>query len=229
MDSARRKNITSKISRLKAEITANPVTPLIDAGIFQTIMEDIDSEEDQYTYKGIIQDKVKDITDMIPQPIIDVAKQVVMSHDTKTYIALKNTTQFSDFVARYALHKHNISKSNPERMTEEESLDDIEEIFINYDLPTGTALQYANDMGLIMFTKFWMRIQKIYLRILLKSPGRTLSILVGNDALLGIASIANSSLIFGNTPQLQNLFEHLSTAIETPGFNAVVDAGEIIL
>ncbi len=229
MASARRKNITSKISRLKAEITANPVTPLIDAGIFQTIMEDIDSEEDQYTYKGIIQDKVKGITDMIPQPIIDVAKQIVMSHDTKTYIALKNTTQFSDFVARYALHKHNTSKSNPERMTEEESLDDIEEIFINYDLPTGTALQYANDMGLIMFTKFWMRIQKIYLRILLKSPGRTLSILVGNDALLGIASIANSSLIFGNTPQLQNLFEHLSTAVETPGLNAIVDAGDIIL
>lgn len=226
---ARRKNITSKISRLKAEITANPVTPLIDAGIFQTIMEDIDSEEDQYTYKGIIQDKAKGITDMIPQPIIDVAKQIVMSHDTKTYIALKNTTQFSDFVARYALHKHNTSKSNPERMTEEESLDDIEEIFINYDLPTGTALQYANDMGLIMFTKFWMRIQKIYLRILLKSPGRTLSILVGNDALLGIASIANSSLIFGNTPQLQNLFEHLSTAAATPGLNAIVDAGDIII
>jgi hypothetical protein len=227
MTKARRKSTERKVSRLKADITANPVTPLIDAGVFQTIMEDVDTNETQFSYKGIIQEKTKKLTDRIPQPIIDLSKQVVMSHDTGTYKALKNTTQMSDFVARYALHKYNMSASNPKRMTEAESMDAIEEVFINYDLPTGTALQYANDMGLIMFTKFWMRIQKVYLKVLLESPGRALSILVGNEFLFDLTSIADSSLVFGNTPQLQNLLRHLSTASDTPGLAALLKAFEL--
>ena len=47
---------------------------------------------------------------------------------------------------------------------------DIWNMFINYDKPQSSIEQYANDIGLIMFTKFLKRIQFIIAKGFIQSP-----------------------------------------------------------
>jgi hypothetical protein len=53
----------------------------------------------------------------------------------------------------------------------------ITETFIDYDLPTSPELQYANDISLILFTKFYLRIQKIIFQTYKNAPAKFLGLL----------------------------------------------------
>ena len=37
----------------------------------------------------------------------------------------------------------------------QEAITEASQTFINYDVPTSPGMQYMNDMGLFMFTKFF--------------------------------------------------------------------------
>lgn len=54
------------------------------------------------------------------------------------------------------------------------SLDDAisqaQETFINFDVPTSRGLDYANKMGLFMFTKFFIRFQKVLQKQIKDNP-----------------------------------------------------------
>ena len=84
----------------------------------------------------------------------------------------------SDFVARYTLHKHNLDvgvsaiKSGEKTAQEvfEDSIDRIMDTFVNYEEPSHKTIQWLNDVGLLMFTKFFIRIQKVILRQYKEKP-----------------------------------------------------------
>jgi len=57
-------------------------------------------------------------------------------------------------------------------------VEDIVETFINYDTPSLPLLQYANDMGLVMFTKFWLRNQRVLVKTARKHPVGALGLTV---------------------------------------------------
>lgn len=164
--------IKSKINNLKHQIASNPVKPMVDSGIFQTIVEDIANDTELYTYKSKLDEIVEPLTNRVNSTVKEGVSQVAMTHDTQLYKFLRDSTQYSDFIARFALHQHNLKKG----MSEADSLVDIVDSFINYDLPTHPLLQYGNDMGLIMFTKFFIRIQKVILKKVGKAPARFLGL-----------------------------------------------------
>lgn len=179
-----------RISRLKNSIATNPVNDLIERGIFQSIVEDISTVDNEYTYKNQLQKWASPVTDKIPKGIKTGLKQVVIAQDTGVYKFLRDTTQLSDFVARYSLHQHNLKKG----MNVDQSLQDIVRTFIDYDNPTHVALQYANDMGFVMFTKFFLRIQRVIADLILNHPGKTLSLFVLQNALADLPDILDSFL-----------------------------------
>lgn len=156
-----------KIAMLETELNENPVKELIDEGVYQSIVEDVDVEDDQFTYKSKLQEWItpKFVSDgKVPQLLTDIGQNLIISHETTLYKALRDATQLSDFVARYTLHQANLENG----MTNKESIQDIVDTFVNYDLPTHKGIQYANDMGLVMFTKFFIRIQKVIARMATK-------------------------------------------------------------
>lgn len=155
-----RKRKEVMIARLKDNLANNPVKEMIDAGIYQSIVEDVDVEDDQFTYKSKLQEWLtpKFVEEgKVPKLLTDVGHNLIISHQTSLYKQLRDATQLSDFVARYTLHQYNMEKG----MSKDESFKMIVDTFINYDLPTHKGIQYANDMGLLMFTKFFIRIQKV--------------------------------------------------------------------
>ena len=60
---------------------------------------------------------------------------------------------------------------------------DIWNMFINYDKPQSSIEQYANDMGLVMFTKFLKRVQHIIAKGFIQSPVSSLLFLLSQSVI----------------------------------------------
>lgn len=183
--------IQERIAELEDAISRNPVKELVDAGLFQTIVEDIDSSEDNYSYKARLVRKVDEHTQWVPKGLKTVAKTLYMAHDTPLYRVMNQATHLSDFVARYTLHQHMTTrKDNP--MASRESLQLAVEAFVNYDIPTHRSVQYLNDTGLIWFTKYYLRIQKVLMHLYKENPGRALGVLALGQFIPSLGNIMDS-------------------------------------
>lgn len=201
------------IALLENEMSTNPVNELIQAGIYQTIVEDVDMDDNPFSFKSKLERKVDPILDKIPDVIRDTGKILFMTHDTQLYKAMRNATQISDFVGRFILHEHNKNKL---KLSKEASIDNIVETFVNYDLPTHRSIQYLNDMGFIMFSKFFMRIQKVILRQLSTRTANVVGLLTIQQLLgINIADIFDGSLFVNGiiTGKFASPDDHLDTII----------------
>lgn len=72
-------------------------------------------------------------------------------------------------------------------MAHNAALADIIDSFINYDIPTGRFMQYMNDMGILLFTKFLFRIQRVIFKSMKGHPANNLA-LYSLQSVLGDAS-----------------------------------------
>ena len=195
------KIINNKIKKIKADklivdtrLANSPVAELNAAGVYQTIVEDIEQETNKYSYKSKIQDWAEPAVSMVPSTIRNGAKHLYMGHDTPIYKFMRDGTQVSDFIARYTLHQHNINNNG---MNSRDSIQQIINIFINYDLPTHKYVQYANDMGLIMFTKFAFRIQRVIVETAKGSPSRAVALAVMQNLAGDISDIMDTNMATG--------------------------------
>ena len=247
LTASERKELKSQLTFLDTRIGRNPVKPLIDEGIFQNIVEDLDLNEDQFSYKSKFMNRIAPgIEQYIPDTATSVFKYAYLTKDNMVYRQLLKATQYSDFVARYALYKHRenqVKKLDPKEFKQYEKLNDkkdkiiriirtskltptqrkvlddelnridkklsknkaalimndalieIIDTFINYDLPTSPLLQYANDMGVLMFTKFLLRIQRIIYRQLKERPVSVISLELMKHGITDFSTILESNLI----------------------------------
>lgn len=196
-----KKGIEERILVLEDAIARNPVRELIEAGLMPSIVEDVAAEEDPYSYKSLLVRKMESATSGVPQPLVNAAKTVYMSKDGAMYKALYRTTQLSDFVARYTLYQHLISREkNP--MSKEAALFEASESFVNYDLPMPKTLQYMDDMGIMPFMKYFLNIQRVIQKTAKENPVRVLSaIALGNVMDLGPIVLSSAAITrIGNNP-----------------------------
>ncbi len=195
---SRKLDISNKITRLEDNLNNNPVKELIDEGIFQSIIEDININENDFSFKRKLTDKFKDKTEKfiansnVRTTATEVYKQAYLTRDTFTYRQLLKATQYSDFVARFTLYQHLTKKKN---VSKDKAIVEIIETFVNYDVPTSPQLQYLNDIGVIMFTKFLFRIQRIILRLLKENPSNALALYSLQGAIGNVADITDSNLL----------------------------------
>ena len=202
----------NKIIFLRDALATNPVKSLIDEGMFKTIVEEIEIDnEEEYSFKELLVDYTRPYTDKIPDNVKKLASNIAMTHKSQLYQAAKDSTQLSDFVARYALHTFNLENG----MSLEDSLLDITETFIDYDLPTSPELQYANDISLILFTKFYLRIQKIIFQTYKNAPAKFLGLLFLEELVDNVSSIDDSVKLPTNMINY-NPISTASNVIEVP-------------
>ena len=89
-----------------------------------------------------------------------------------SYNILRDMAQLSDFGARYALYKHQTKKG----VSTTDAIGNAMSTFIDYDLPSGIGMQYANDMGLVLFSKYLVRVQKVIFETFKENPAKVLAI-----------------------------------------------------
>lgn len=212
-----------QVVELRDRIDRNPVKALIDAGLMPTIVEDVAADDDIYSYKTLLERKAERFTSRVPESIKTVGRNVFMTHDTKAYQFLSKTTQLSDFVARYALYQHLITRAeNP--LSHEEAIQEASDSFVNYDVPMHRTLQYTDDMGFTPFSKYFLRIQRVLMSTLRENPARVLG-MVALGQLVDLGPIVlDSSWVhhFGNNPFRTGALQGFGVVDELPAVAAAM-------
>lgn len=184
--------LEQELVQAQDRMARNPIKPLIDAGLMPTIVEDVEADDSQYSYKSRLQQSLSGFTDKLPKLLKEAGKQVYMTHDTSTYKFLSQTTQLSDLVARYALYQH-LTTRKRDPLSQADALSQAEEAFVNYDLPSHRSIQFMNDMGLVMFTKYYMRIQKVIMRLFRQKPARVLAGVMASHMISNLQTVIDST------------------------------------
>ncbi|MDH1236546.1 hypothetical protein [Stutzerimonas stutzeri] len=182
-----------RIRQLQDSLARNPAKELIDAGMLPTIVEDVALEEDPYSYRSMLKEKVDKYTSKLNPTVKQAAAFVYMAPGTSLHTAMSQATQYSDFVARYTLYQHLISDKKAPK-SKQEALKRISDSFVNYDVPSHRHMQYLNDMGLLMFTKYYLRIQKVIMQMFREHPARAIMMVTLDSYLQGMQTIVDSSM-----------------------------------
>lgn len=201
----------AKQKRLKEELASNKLTPLFNAGVYQSITDDVYTLGNDSAVKNKFEEFADKGLSKLPEKAQYVINTGFMRHGTPIYEGLKEMTQLSDFMARYALHNHFMKQG----MSFEESVEKIVEIFIDYDAFTDKRLQYANDVGLVMFTKYFIRNQRV-IAYLAKERPASAAILIALQAATGVGLPDVFDGTFFNPPSLNNPLEVVDGFTEHP-------------
>lgn len=215
--------IRDEIVRLKDSLARNPVRELIDAGLMPTIVEDVAAEEDIYSYKSALARKTERFTEKLNPNILAAGRFVYMSHDTKMYQSLSRITQLSDFVARYTLYQHLTTRSN-NPLSQADAIQEASDAFVNYDIPMHRGIQFTDDMGFTPFTKYFLRIQRVLLKLARENPARVLMAL-GLNSYMDLGPIVLDSSItqrLGNNPLRSGAFQFPGALDELATVNAAM-------
>ena len=197
------KAATALKNNLESELEANIVAPLMDAGQYSTMVEDLEREPDRYGYRTRMENRIDTVLGgKINNPLVKGARTagsfLLMTNDTTLYKLMNKATIMSDFTSRYALYKHEMEKEISPK-SKEEAIKYARHAFVNYDVPTHKSLQYLNDMGLLLFTKYYLRIQAVIFQMARENPGR-FALLATTGGAFGMPTILDASMLAGNNP-----------------------------
>ncbi|EOE2929749.1 hypothetical protein ACWX7F_002916 [Acinetobacter baumannii] len=161
-----------RYAQLQDALARNPLREFIESGTMPSIVDDIEATQDDYGYKSLMAKKMEPLTNHIPDWMKTVGKTAVLSQGTIGHNLMSAATQYSDFTARYVLYNHLRTR---EKMSHDDAVHEAMQLFINYDLPSSPQVQWLNDTGLLMFTKFLFRFQHVMLKILNRNPAYVMS------------------------------------------------------
>lgn len=166
--------LQNEINIIRNRMQQNPMHDFINAGMFSGIVEDIDPSTNMYSYQSSLQRKFEGKYEKLPRMLRTGIEYAFVTPSTPLYQFLHSSTQYSDFSAKYVLYKYYTEKA-PKKLSHEAAIQEASNNFINYDVPTSPWMQYANDMGIVMFTKYNLRIQKALFKLIAERPASALS------------------------------------------------------
>lgn len=207
---------TSQIPALRRKIENNIVKPLMEKGMYQSIIEDMQSDELESIGKVNKWLKHNKIAQKLPPSVKNTFKTVFMMEGTPAYDFMFIATQYSDFIARCTEYQLSMDEVPAEyerakkKGTTKETLSQFMErrekeistmitnAFINYDKPQSKFEQYMNDLGLIMFSKFGKRIQSVIKNQLYHRPIHALLFLMSQVTFIDTEDILEQNLFNKN-------------------------------
>lgn len=201
-DVKKKKKYIEEYKDLSKRLEVNALAPLIDAGLFQTIAEDINPETESLSrivdgmYHVFTGGNSTGLTDKAADYVPDVLKEVysinALASETQGGKFMAKITQYSDLMARYALYKE---LSRDKSRSEQSKVEELARTFIEYDIPSSAGLQYLNDMGILMFTKFPLRIASIIMETIQKAPSKAIAYEMAQQVLGDVEDITDANII----------------------------------
>lgn len=159
-----------RIESLKSAMKDNPVDVLMKDGQYSTILEDISTGlADE---KGLIGKTIEKMFEQIKNKnrrttVKSVMNELYLDNESKAYQKLIKLTQYGDIINRVIVHEDNMKYG---KMTERESLRYVDGLFVNYAYLDNKYIKYANDLGFVVFTKFFFRTMPALLKMAAKKP-----------------------------------------------------------
>lgn len=212
--------IQRKIDQLIFKNKDNPVKDLIDKNLFTSIVEDIDFllEEDKYSLGGKFHTWVEEHSTKVPESVKAVYGYAYLTKDNPVYKGLLKVTQYSDFVARFTIYDHLTKGQKTSPKQREEIINNIKDTFIIYENPTSKQLLYLDNLGILPFLKYAIRIQKIAWKLIIDKPLNTISLLTGQHLLFETQDILDSLKL---TPGFSNPVELIGNGLGLFGLRGI--------
>jgi hypothetical protein len=153
------------------QMKSNSVHPLMEAGLFTTIVEDV-SDKDLVTNSKIENMiEANHITNTIvkntPSFVKNGLKTLYMTEDTSMFKFMLMATQYSDFVARAARYDFLV---NEKGMSPAAALKIVGDEFINYNRIDSSIVRWLNSLGFMWFSKYTFGANKSMIRKLKDRP-----------------------------------------------------------
>ena len=162
------KGLSQKRNALLKELENNPTHKYMQVGLKSTIVDDVELQNQSNKYRTDLEQQIDKAYDLLPKPFKVGVDWLFMSENTPLYELMADATQFSDFAAKFVLAEH-LQKQG---MGFDDAVSEAQEAFINFDIPTSKAIDYANRVGILRFTKFVFRIQKYLHKTLRDRPAQ---------------------------------------------------------
>lgn len=223
---AEREEAVQELINIRHYKDASPIKPLLEEGMFQSIVEELDTTRHGYIerigeriYKKM-EDKIGAVN---TSRLTLVPRHLFMTQSSATYKFLNKITQYSDFISRYSYVKQELAR-NPKRAegsqkTKETIYKEAKALFINYNLPDHQKLEYANAMGLVMFTKYYLGIQHVVAKLWANQPIEALASAIGQQVFGDISDIYDDSVVNKSpTRMFRNPLDHLDAATKMYGW-----------
>ena len=152
------------------------IADLIAAGELPTIAEGL-SETDEYTLASDAAAWLQKRTENLPKGLTDIGRYALITRDTALYQGLNRMIQFGDLMAKQLMFE----QLQREGQTKEQALREVQDTFVNYNILPGRTRSALENMGVLWFWNYKLRIQRIFFRTVRKHPLRALIHMGGAD------------------------------------------------
>ena len=182
--------LNAEYSVVKDSIARNPLKEFIEAGMMPGIVMDVEFVKSEFNHNSDFDKLLTDIEGKLPKSLLKVGKIATVAKGTQLHNFMMNATQQSDFVFKYAVYQQELRKGK----TKESAIRRARDFFVDYDIPTSQGMQFMNDIGIFMFSKFALRIQRVVATLAKENPGGMLIESLLMTQLFGMPSIAGLSI-----------------------------------
>ena len=221
MSAIKRKELQATLNNVQSDLTNSPIASLIEEGMFQPIVEDVDLDKSAFSLKekALKKTRLDKILYNKNKLISGAAQNLFMTEETELFQFMTKATQYSDFIGRFTLHEYNMNKKQVKGkngkvrkgMEFYDSIQDVLDAFVNYDLPTRKEIQYGNNIGLLMFSKFTLRILRAIYSL-------------AKDRPISLTAMVALQNLFIDVPDVLDTLDPGSLASKI-GFENVIDSG----
>lgn len=186
-----------RLNVIKNNLINSPVKDLVDEGFYTTIIEEMEHGSDSGSYFNKL---AKKKLQKVPKIFSDGVDLLYITENTKLFKLIEKSIQASDFAARYAQYHLMIEKG----VKKEKAVKIVRDNFINYNKPNSRFMEWANQMGFVMFTKYFTRIQRVIRDYGKNHPAKVMLSILAQDYVLGdIDDFSDQSVL---TKDMGNLF-----------------------
>ena len=169
-----------RLDVINNNIQNSPVKDLVDAGFYTTILEEIEHGADTASGSYFNRLAKKKLSNM-PKIFSDGIDLLYITENTKLFKMVEKGVQASDFAARYAQYHLMLEEGAPK----DKAINAVRDNFINYNKPNSRFVEWANQMGFIMFTKYFTRIQRVIHRYGKTHPIKLFLSIIAQDYIFG--------------------------------------------
>lgn len=178
------------------------IYPLIEAGELSDLpegLEDTPSHSFAGDFAGWLNNHLRKIHPRTP----DIVANAIIAKDTAFHDAISKAIQAGDFLGKWAVYKHMVRSGKGVDVAK----DTVREEFVAYSTNPGRFRGALEDFGLVWWSQFTLRAQKVILRRLRKNP---FSFFVSSMASnLGADAPANAAIYergWDNSTGIDNVF-----------------------
>lgn len=140
---------------------------LLKAGEYNTIADLGDVNDDILLSTGRWGEYLENKVNLLPNALKEVGRQLTITKDTAIYRMLEKGTRYGDFVAKAILYRY---LQENKRMSKEKALSKVRYEYVNYDMLPGRTREYLENMGLLWFYNYKLRISRTALSMLKENP-----------------------------------------------------------